>query len=265
MTRGHAAALALFLLAAPVCAAGATPVPRLTGPVVDPAGVLDARWEARLSDLSRAARAQNGGAGPQLQYLLVSTLDGEPIEDYSMRVAEAWKLGTKGKDDGVLVVVAVKDRKVRIEVGGGLEGGLTDAQSGRIIRSAIVPAFREGRYGEGLHAAGQQILGALGALPEGAAAAPRRQVSDKTGSIPVLGALLGFLFGIGSPFFIILIILFIVLRIIAGLGGRGPRGPRSPWGGGGFGGGGFSGGGGGGGGWSGGGGGFSGGGASGSW
>ena len=95
-----------------------------------------------------------------------------------MRVAEAWKLGTKGKDDGVLVVVAVKDRKVRIEVGGGLEGGLTDAQSGRIIRSAIVPAFREGRYGEGLHAAGQQILGALGALPAGdgaGAAAPGRR------------------------------------------------------------------------------------------
>lgn len=264
MTRGPAAALALVLLVAPVRAAAATPVPRLTGPVVDPAGVLDARWEGRLSDLSRAARARNGGTGPQLQYLLVSTLDGEPIEDYSMRVAEAWKLGTKGKDDGVLVVVAVKDRKVRIEVGGGLEGGLTDAQSGRIIRSAIVPAFREGRYGEGLHAAGQQILGALGALPEGAAQPPRRQVADKTDAIPVVGTLLGFLFGMGAPFLVILIILFIVLRAIAGLGGGGPRGPRSPWGGGGFGGGGgFSGGGGGG--WSGGGGGFSGGGASGSW
>ena len=105
-------------------------MPPLTGPVVDEAGVLDAGWETRLGDLARAARAQNGGTGPQLQYLLVSTLDGEPIENFSMRVAEAWKLGTQGKDDGVLVVVAVKDRKVRIEVGGGLEGGLTDAQSG---------------------------------------------------------------------------------------------------------------------------------------
>ena len=262
MTRGRAAALALLLLAAPVRAAAVVPVPGLTGPVVDPAGVLDARWEKRLGDLSRAARAQNGGRGPQLQYLLVSTLDGEAIEDFSMRVAEAWKLGTKGKDDGVLVVVAVKDRKVRIEVGGGLEGGLTDAQSGRIIRSAIVPAFREGRYGDGLYAAGQQILGALGALPQGMAQAPRRQVEDKTDSIPVLGTLLGFLFGLGAPFLVILVVFFIILRVIAGLGGRGPRGPRSPWGGGGFGGGGFSGGGGG---WSGGGGGFSGGGASGSW
>lgn len=255
MTRGPAAALALLLLATASPAAAEVAVPRLTGPVVDPAGAIDAGWEKRLSDLSRAARAQNGGAGPQLQYLIVSTLDGEPIENFSMRVAEAWKLGTKGKDDGVLVVVAVKDRRVRIEVGGGLEGGLTDAQSGRIIRSAIVPAFREGRYGEGLYAAGQQILGALGALPREMSTAPRRQASDKTSGIPVLGALLAFLFGLGSPFIILLIIAFIVIRAISGFG-RG--GPRSPWGGGGFSGGG-------GGGWSGGGGGFSGGGASGSW
>jgi len=265
VTRGPAAALALLLLVAPLRAAAEVPVPALTGPVVDPAGALDARWAKRLADLSLAARAQNGGSGPQLQYLLVSTLDGEAIEDFSMRVAEAWKLGTKGKDDGVLVVVAVKDRKVRIEVGGGLEGGLTDAQSGRIIRSAIVPAFREGRYGEGLYAAGQQILGALGALPQGMTQAPRRQVEDKTGSIPILGAILGFLFGLGAPVLVILVIFFILLRVMAGLGGRGPR---VPWGGGGLGGG-FGGGGGwsggGGGGWSGGGGGFSGGGASGSW
>ena len=264
MTRGPAAALALLFLVAPLGATAEIPVPRLTGPVVDPAAAIDDRWEARLGDLSRAARAQNGGTGPQLQYVLVSTLDGEPIENFSMRVAEAWKLGTKGKDDGVLIVVAVKDRKVRIEVGGGLEGGLTDAQSGRIIRSAIVPAFREGRYGEGLYAAGQQVLGALGALPQGMSQAPRRQGAQKQVNVPILGALLGFLFGMGAPALVLLIIALVVIRAIAGFGRRGPRGP---WGGGGggFGCGGWSGGGGGGGGWSGGGGGFSGGGASGSW
>jgi len=259
VTRGRAAAIALVLLAASLPAAAENPVPRLTGPVVDEAGLLDAGWRTRLSDLARAARAQNGGAGPQLQYLLVKTLDGEPIENYSMRVAEAWKLGTKGRDDGVLVVVAVKDRKVRIEVGGGLEGGLTDAQSGRIIRTAIVPAFREGRYGEGLHAAGQQILGALGALPPGMSQAPRRQVQKEI-PVPIVGALLAFLFSLGAPVLFLLVLGFVILRALLGLGRRGPRGP---WGGGGgFGGGGFSGGGGG---WSGGGGGFSGGGASGSW
>jgi uncharacterized protein len=264
VTRGPAAAVALALLVAASPAAAEIPVPRLSGPVVDQAGVLDAGWVKRLSDLSRAARAQQGGTGPQLQYLLVPTLDGEPIEGYSMRVAEAWKLGTKGKDDGVLVVVAVKDRKVRIEVGGGLEGGLTDAQSGRIIRSAIVPAFREGRYGEGLHAAGQQILGALGALPAGMSPPPRRQV-QRDNPVPVVGTLLGFLLGLGAPGLFFLVVLFVIVRALLGFGRRGPRGP---WGGGGFGGGGFGGGGmssGSGGGWSGGGGGFSGGGASGSW
>jgi uncharacterized protein len=265
VTRGPAAAFALALLAAAFPAAAEIPVPPLTGPVVDEAGALDGAWAKRLSDLSRAARAQNGGAGPQLQYLLVKTLDGEPIENYSMRVAEAWKLGTKGRDDGVLVVVAVKDRKVRIEVGGGLEGGLTDAQSGRIIRTAIVPAFREGRYGEGLHAAGQQILGALGALPQGVAQAPRPQDAKDRLDIPVVGTLLGLLLGLGSPFFVFLVIAFILVRALSAAKGGGRRGPRGPWGGGGFGSGGGFGGGGGGGGWSGGGGGFSGGGASGSW
>jgi uncharacterized protein len=266
VTRGPAAALALLLLVAPLRAAAEIPVPRLTGPVVDPAGAIDARWEQRLSDLSRAARAQNGGTGPQLQYLLVSTLDGEPIENFSMRVAEAWKLGTKGKDDGVLIVVAVKDRKVRIEVGGGLEGGLTDAQSGRIIRSAIVPAFREGRYGEGLYAAGQQVLGSLGALPQGMSQAPRRQAAQKqVDGIPVLGTLFGFLLGLGAPFLVLIVIAFVVIRALFGSGRRGPRGPWGGGGGGFGGGGGWSDGGGGGGGWSGGGGGFSGGGASGSW
>ena len=263
MNRGPAAALAILLLASAAPAVAGTAVPRLTGPVMDEAGVLDAGWQRRLSDLARAARAQHGGAGPQLQYLLVKTLDGDPIEDYSMRVAEAWKLGTKGKDDGVLVVVAVKDRKVRIEVGGGLEGGLTDAQSGRIIRTAIAPAFREGRYGEGLYAAGQQILGALGSLPEEMSQEPRRQ-AQKGVAAPVVGGLLGFLFSLGVPALVLLVIAFVVLRALFGAGRRGPRGP---WGGGGFGGGGLGGGGfsGGGGGWSGGGGGFSGGGASGSW
>jgi len=263
VTRGRAAALALLFAVAPLRAAPAVAVPRLTGPVVDVAGSIDDRWERRLSDLSRKARAQKGGAGPQLQYLIIPTLDGEPIEDYAMRVAEAWKLGTKGKDDGVLVVVALKDRKVRIEVGGGLEGGLTDAQSGRIIRGVIAPAFRENRYGEGLYAAGQQILAALGALPEGMSQPQRRKAEPRQVDIPIIGGLLGFLFGMGAPILVLLIVVFLILRLLFGS----HRGPRGPWGGGGFGGGlggggGFSGGGGG---WSGGGGGFSGGGASGSW
>lgn len=242
------AAAALLALAA--SAQAAAPVPPLTGPVVDAAGLLDADSRRRLEDLSRAARAVEGGQGVQLQYLIVPSLEGEAIEDYSMRAAEAWKIGTKGKDNGVLVTVATNDRQVRIEVGGGLEGGLTDAQSSRIIRNTIVPAFRQGRFGEGLYDAGVQILSALGALPPDVRPRPRGR------------GVTGLPFGFGS-----LIAIFVVLWVIGSIvRGFGPRRRRSLWWGGGpwMGGGGW-GGGGGGGGWSGGGGGFSGGGASGRW
>jgi uncharacterized protein len=251
-------AAAALALAAALPAAAQRAVPALTGPVVDQAGLLDARSARRLEDLCRAARAQEGGGGVQLQYLIVPSLEGEAIESLSIRVAERWKIGSKGKDNGVLVAVAVQERAIRIEVGGGIEGGLTDAQAGRIIRGTIAPAFRERRYGEGLYAAGQQILAALGALPPGVAQGDRpaaRQVP-----VPGLGPIIVFLLSLGSPFIFFLIIALIVFgRIFRGRGGGGWGG----WSGGGLGGGGF--GGGGGGGWSGGGGGFSGGGASGRW
>ncbi len=245
-----AAAAALALAAA---AGAEAPIPPLTGPVVDAAGLLDGGSVRRLEALARAARAAEGGQGVQLQYLVVRSLEGAPIEDYSVRVAEAWKIGTKGEDNGVLVTVAVEDRAVRIEVGGGLEGGLTDAQASRIIRGTIVPAFRERRYGEGLHDAGVQILSALGALPADVRESARGRGRGVTGLPPFAGA--------GIALFVILSILGNVFR------GFGPRRRRhlwwggGPWTGGGWGGGG----GGGGGGWSGGGGGFSGGGASGRW
>lgn len=163
--RGKSVLLALFL-ALPALAQAAVPVPALTGPVVDEAGLLDAGSRRQLEALSRAALAQEGGRGVQLQYLIVRTLDGEAIEDFSMRVAEAWGLGGSTADNGVLLTVAAEDRQVRIEVGQGIEGGLTDIQSARIIRNTIAPAFRAGRYGDGLHGAGVEILSALGALPK---------------------------------------------------------------------------------------------------
>jgi uncharacterized protein len=252
-------AAALLLCAA--LPAGAREVPALTGLVVDEAGLLDPGGRRRLEALSRAAFGQQGEKQVQLQYLLVRSLQGDALEDFSIRVAEKWRIGTKGRDNGVLVLVAVEDRKVRIEVGGGLEGGLTDAQSGRIIRNTIAPAFREGRYGEGLYAAGVQVLSALGALPSEVASRARRTSP-------------------GSPGLTLAFMLLIAMVIVFGIASsirqarRGFRGRRGGWGGFGGGGpwigggglgGGFGGGGGGGGGWSGGGGGFSGGGASGGW
>ena len=250
--RALAVAALLAAFASPAPARPEVPVPPLTGPVVDTARLLRADDVRRLEGLARAARAAGGGAGVQLQYLVVRSLEGEPIEDYSIRVAEAWKIGTRGKDNGVLVTVAVEDRAVRIEVGGGLEGGLTDVQSSRIIRGTIVPAFRAGRYGEGLYDAGVQILGALGALPSGVEPVRRAPPTTRLSSLLVLG-------------------LFILVFVVRSLTGFGPRRRRHLWWGGGpwigGGGGGWGGGGGfgGGGGWSGGGGGFSGGGASGRW
>jgi uncharacterized protein len=251
--RALAAAVLLAVAAGP---RAEVPIPPLTGPVVDTAGLLDPGARRRLEALARAARAEEGGSGVQLQYLIVPSLEGEPIENFSMRAAEAWRIGTKGKDNGVLVTVAPQDRAVRIEVGGGLEGGLTDAQAGRIIRGTIAPAFRQGRYGDGLYDAGVAILSALGALPQDLARRTVRSPARIHFSSLAIVALFAFL---------------LVFRVLTGFG---PRRRRhlwwwgGPWGGGGWGGGlggGGGGWGGGGGGWSGGGGGFSGGGASGRW
>jgi uncharacterized protein len=245
------APLLAALLALPL-AAPALDVPGLTGPVVDQAGVLPRGDVARLEQLARSARAVHGGTGVQLQYLLVRSLDGEALEDYSMKVAEAWKLGGRQEGNGVLVLVALGDRKVRIEVGQGIEGGLTDVQSSRIIRQTIAPAFRERRYGDGLYQAGVQVLSALGALPADVAPRPVGRPSAGTGL--TLGV-------------VALVVAFLVLRsLLFGFTGRRRSGWwGGPFGGGGWGGGGFGGGGSSGGGWSGGGGGFSGGGASGGW
>lgn len=242
-------------LAALLALAHGLAVPPLSGPVVDQAGLLSRGEARRLEQLARAGLGGEGGQVVQLQYLIVPSLEGDALEDFTIRVAEAWQLGTKAKGNGVLVVVARDDRKVRIEVGGGLEGELTDAQSSRIIRGVITPAFQARRFGDGLYDAGLQILTATGALP---AEAARRQAAR-----PTHGARFG---GLG---FLALFVGFVVLRAV--FFGFSPRRRRGFWGGGGpfIGGaglgGGWGGGGGGGGGWSGGGGGFSGGGSSGSW
>jgi uncharacterized protein len=252
---GRALVLALLVaVAGPGAAQG--PIPPLTGPVVDAAGLLGAGDVRRLSELARSARAREDGQGVQLQYLVVRSLQGEPIEDFSIRVAEAWKIGTRGRDNGLLVTVAVEDRAFRIEVGGGLEGEIPDVLARRIGERALVPAFRAGRFGDGLYDAGAELLTLAGVAPQAVEEHARRRGRGVTG-LPI-----GF-----GPIGALLVILWIVSNVFRGFG---PRRRRHLWWGGGpfIGGGrgGFGGGGGlGGGGWSGGGGGFSGGGASGRW
>lgn len=123
-------------------------VPSLSGPVVDKAGILSRDESEKIEDFLLDL---NNRSQVQIAVLIIPSLEGEPIEDYSMQVAEKWKLGSKEKDSGALLVVAVKDKKLRIEVGYGLEENLTDSRSGQIIRNFIAPQFRSGNYGEGIY------------------------------------------------------------------------------------------------------------------
>ncbi len=143
-----AAALAcLVLVAAP--ASAQTAVPYLSGRAVDQAGILSAPARDRISAM---LKAHEDATGNQIAVLTVATLDGESVEDYAVRVFEDWKLGQRGKDNGVLVLVAPQDRRMRIEVGYGLEGTLTDAAASRVIRDLMTPRFREGNYDVGIEA-----------------------------------------------------------------------------------------------------------------
>ncbi|QWP78785.1 TPM domain-containing protein [Lysobacter sp. K5869] len=149
-TRGLLRALlgfGLWLLAAAAFAQQAAPIPAMDSPVVDTTGTLDATARANLEAQARALQQRKGS---QLQILMVPSTLPEEIEPYAVRAFEQFKLGRKGVDDGVLVVVAKDDRRVRIEVGYGLEGAITDLQSGRIIQEYIAPKFRAGDYAGGL-------------------------------------------------------------------------------------------------------------------
>jgi uncharacterized protein len=145
-------------------------VPALQAPVTDLTHTLTAE---QINTLASSALALQARKGSQLAILLVPTTQPETIEQYSIRVAEAWKLGRKGVDDGVLLLVAKDDHAVRIEVGYGLEGVLTDATTNRIIRQWIVPQFRSGNYFQGISDAAARITQSIDgeALPEPPAAA----------------------------------------------------------------------------------------------
>ncbi len=228
------------------------PVPPLTGRVVDLAHLLDPAAAARIT-----AELESFERQKQIQLVVVTLpdLQGYTIEDWGLALGRGWGIGQKGRNNGVLLLVAPKDRALRIEVGYGLEGDLPDATANRIIQDDIIPRFRNGEMGLGIEAGVQAIIEALGGKVEGGEIAPLASSErGNRGSFPVMA------------------IFLIVVAFIAILNTR--RRSRGPWGGyypygggfgrGGFGGGGFSGGGSGGG-FSGGGGSFGGGGASGRW
>jgi uncharacterized protein len=145
--RASAAVAAIAMLLLAIVAARAVDVPYLTGRVVDNAEILKSATRERVATL---AKAHEDKTGDQIAVLTIPTLGGESVEEFAVRVFEAWKLGQKGKDNGVLVVVAPQDRKMRIEVGYGLEGTLQDVAASRIIRNVMTPAFKNGDFDRGI-------------------------------------------------------------------------------------------------------------------
>ena len=189
--------LAGMLLAASAYAQSPQPVPALQARVTDLTATLSSEQAAQLESQLQAIEQRKGS---QVAVLVVKTTQPEAIEDYSIRVAEAWKLGrgkVEGKkvDDGVLILVAKDDRKVRIEVGYGLEGAIPDAIARRIIGEAIAPAFRKGDFYGGLKAAVDDV----GKLIEGEALPPVWQPGhEPAGSDPgdwVIGVLVVLMVG----------------------------------------------------------------------
>lgn len=270
--------------------------PDLTGRIVDGAGLLS---PGARDELDRLLARYERATSVQVVVITLNSLQGYPIEDYGYQLGRHWGIGQKGKDNGVLLIVAPNEREVRVEVGYGLEGKLTDALSKNIIETQILPRFRQGEYEAGIIAGTKAVLAALGGTYESRPVKPAPRSSSRgldglamllivaivagefaaqwfrsrgvSGlAVGGVGTLIGWLI-LGSlvlGIIVGIVVFFFHIFIGGGGAGGGRRGGYygGGWSGGGFGGGGFSGGGSfGGGGFSGGGGSFGGGGASGRW
>ena len=207
----------LWFILAVSLPAEALDVPPLTGHVVDLARVLP---HAVLEQLSVDLQAHEAKTSNQVAVLIIPSLEGEPLFDVSHRVATTWKLGRKGTDNGALLLVAIKDRKIRLEVGYGLEGVLTDARSAQIIRNEIVPRFRAGDVPAGITAGIQAILKTI----EGTYRAPERpSVSSSSGE------------GFGNTLFAVILgvviglVLSRVHRVLGPVAGGGLSFLAAPW------------------------------------
>jgi uncharacterized protein len=157
MNAARASLLALLLCWA-FAALADVAVPPLSGRVVDQTGTLSG---GDIDSLTQSLKALELRKGSQVAVLIVPTTQPETIEQYSIRVAEAWKIGRRKIDDGALLVVAKNDHKLRIEVGYGLEGSLTDVTSRRIIDEVITPRFRSGDFAGGISAGVARIIGVI--------------------------------------------------------------------------------------------------------
>ncbi len=284
----RAAAATALLFVSLIALAEDRPVPPLTGRVVDETATLTAEQKRALEAKLQAFEQHKGS---QIAVLITGTTFPEPIESYSIRVADAWKIGRKGVSDGIVVVVAKSDRVMRLEVGYGLEGAIPDAVARRLIDEVFIPGYREGNFYEGLDAGIDRMIKVIDGEPlpevsqsQAGRGNPRsiesyfvlfivatlafggllRRLLGRLPAALVAGAGIAFLAWLIVAPILVALLVGVVAFVVTLLGGGGGMPGRI--GGGGFGGGGFGGGGfGGGGGFSGGGGGFGGGGASGRW
>lgn len=158
-------------------------VPALTARVTDTTNTLTDEQKTRLEQTLKDFEAQKGA---QIAVLIVPTTQPETIEQYSIRVVEQWKLGRKNVDDGALLIVAKNDRQLRIEVGYGLEGALTDATSNRIIDDTIVPRFKEGDFYGGIAAGVDSMMRVVRGEPLPAPPEGRRGSGGSGALLPVL-------------------------------------------------------------------------------
>lgn len=138
--------------------AGLQNIPGYSSRVVDTVGLLQPDEKARLEAKLKAFEERKGS---QVAVLIVDTTQPEEIEQYSIRVADAWKPGRKGVDDGAILIIAKQDRRMRVEVGRGLEGALTDLVSRRVIDETVRPAFRAGEFGAGIEAGVDRMIGVI--------------------------------------------------------------------------------------------------------
>lgn len=194
----------LLLLASAAFAQDAVPVPPLSSPVTDLTQTLTPEQTAALESRLRAYEAQKG---TQIAVLIVPTTQPESIEQYSIRVADQWKIGRQRADDGVIVLVAKNDRAVRIEVGTGLEGAIPDVLASRIISQVVVPRFRNGDFAGGIDEAVTRII----ALLEGEALPEPERRSAPAGERPG---------GSGNWLPVLLMFVFVGSGILRGILGR---------------------------------------------
>ncbi len=172
----------LVVLSLPIAAQNQLNFPKLSGRVVDTANIIETKVEAQLN---LQLQAHERATGNQIVIATLQSLEGNDIRNYGYQLGRHWKLGEKGKDNGVILLIAPNDRKVAIEVGYGLEGSLTDAISHNIIQTQLLPAFRQQQFSRGIINATVAIIDALGGKYQ-MVSRPQREKSNNNNWVSLL-------------------------------------------------------------------------------